>query len=551
MSLNQFGKTRHWVSVVLSLTVVLALLAAASPYLLGCREGCYSRPNLVATAKHALRVLRVGTKGEKTFVDNELAHQVATTAGSSVASRTTLETALLPLDVKRSALSDSMPYPAGAGGLAVVDGQLLVLDRLGQIYLYKDGKIAPVATPVRNGVREYIAKSSNLTLNADTLRTHSIAFDPAGQRLYACYEKYLSPSQNRFEIASIAFDPAAMKSRGEWRIEYASEPIPSERWGIAGGGKLLVDGRNLYFSVGDYGFYGRPGHAQEHAAQDPKRPFGKIFVMNLADHSVHNISIGHRNTQGLVMSADGKLFNVEQGPQGGDEINLIEPGKNYGWPIETYGTDYGAYTWPLTQLAGALKLQPPVFAFVPSVATSSIVQLKGWHPRWDGDFLVGSLKAQSLLRIRMVDDHVVFSEPIWIGHRVRDIAQIGPVIYLLTDDGMVMELRVDAELLKRNVRAVDAVPGRALSKCLGCHHFGETNPTHLAPTLSNLIGRKVAADNFTRYSAALKAVGGTWTRERLAKFLENPADFAPGTAMPKVDLTRSEIDEIVGELAGK
>jgi glucose/arabinose dehydrogenase/cytochrome c2 len=545
------GVARHDLFKFVGLSLVLLMVVVlVSPYLVGCREDCYSRPSLVATAKRAIRLFRMGIGGEQAYVDGEMARQATRAAPSSTPGTTTLETASLALSVKSFSLPESLPFPMGAGGLAAVNGRLLVLDRLGRIYRYDSGKIAETLPPVPNGVREFVASSQNMTLSVDTLRTHSIAFDPVGQRLYACYEKFLSATKNRFEIASIALDPVTLKATGTWRVDYGTEPFSSSSWGIAGGGKLLVDKGQLYFSVGDYGFYGRPGHAQEHAAQDVKRSFGKIFAMNLTNGSVRNISIGHRNTQGLVVSAQGKLFNVEQGPQGGDEINLVQPGKNYGWPIQTFGTDYGAYTWALQQNVAGMELQPPLFSFVPSIAASSIVQLQDWHARWDGDFLVGALKAQSLYRIRMIDDRVVFSEPIWIGHRVRDIVQLGPIIHLLTDDGLVMELSLDGDAIRRDARAVDASPSKALAKCLGCHHTAETNPTHLAPSLARLKDRKIGSDSFQRYSTALKSVQGTWDQERLVKFLENPAAFAPGTAMPKVDLTRGEIDEIATQLVG-
>lgn len=551
MHSNQTGSIRRWQVAVLAIVLIAVTAALMLPFVFGCRENCFARDNLVAVSKRTIRLFNLMGKGETRYVDGEMARQVTAPATQSQMARTALETALLPIEVRSHSLPDAKGYPLGAGGLTVVNGRLLVLDRLGRIYSYADGKIKEATKPVPNGVRDFIASSTNTSLTADTFRTHSIAFDPDGRRLFACYEKYVSPGKNRFEIASIAFDPESLASNGDWRVEYGTEEFSSAVWGIAGGGKLLVDRGMLYFSVGDYSFYGRPGHALEHAAQDPKQPFGKIHVMSLVDRKVRPLSIGHRNTQGLAMSDSGRLFNVEQGPQGGDEVNLIIEGKNYGWPVQTFGTDYGTYTWPYQQDDEKTKLQPPFFAFVPSIATSSIIQVRGWHARWNGDFLVGSLKAQSLYRLKMIEDRVVFSEPIWIGHRVRDIAQSADVIYLLTDDGLVMELRADAELIRRNARGVDAAPSKTLAKCLGCHHMGETNPTHLAPSLAQLKDRKIASDGFQRYSTALKGLQGNWDKDRLMKFLENPAVFAPGTAMPKVELTRGEIEEIATQLLGK
>ena len=165
------------------------------------------------------------------------------------------------------------------------------------------------------------------------------------------------------------------------------------------------------------------------------------------------VSKGHRNAQGLAVTTSNKLFSVEHGPQGGDEINLIQDGGNYGWPHATYGTRYGTYdyTWP-SYAIDDLELVEPFYSFVPSVATSAIQQINGFNDRWNGDLLVGSLKAQSIYRIKFNNQRVVFNEPIYIGHRIRDIALLDHKIALLTDDSFLIFIEVDQRSLQRNTK---------------------------------------------------------------------------------------------------
>ena len=185
---------------------------------------------------------------------------------------------------------------------------------------------------------------------------------------------------------------------------------------------------------------------------------------------------------------------------------------------------------------------------MPSVAVSPIVQVTGFSSRWDGDLLAGSLKSRSLFRLRMRDDHVVFSEPIWIGHRIRDIVQVRDQIVLMADDPALLTLRIDDVRLKQNSKMAKDNEFPSLAKCMACHHFGDTNPSHLAPTLTNLIGKKIGSDSFLRYSDALRSKGGVWDEKSLAAFIRNPAAFAPGSAMPSLPQSDSDIRQILADL---
>jgi glucose/arabinose dehydrogenase len=158
-------------------------------------------------------------------------------------------------------------------------------------------------------------------------------------------------------------------------------------------------------------------------------------------------SYGHRNIQGAVIDADGKLWMHEHGPQGGDELNLIEPGVNYGWPVITYGVNYGGSTIGagITEASGMAQ---PVIHWTPSIAPSGMAQITSdrYGTVWQGNFLVGSLKFKHLVWLAMDGDQVSSQSVVLpdLGQRVRDVRQ-GPdgLIYMLTDrsDGQLIRLQ--------------------------------------------------------------------------------------------------------------
>jgi glucose/arabinose dehydrogenase len=148
-------------------------------------------------------------------------------------------------------------------------------------------------------------------------------------------------------------------------------------------------------------------------------------------------SIGHRNAQGAALGPDGRLWMHEHGPQGGDEINRPEAGKNYGWPVITYGENYGggAIGQGLTQKAG---MEQPLHHWTPSIATSGMAFLKSdrYGKAWQGSLFVGSLKFQYLDRIEFRDGRVVREEKLLqdVRQRIRDVRE-GPdgLLYVVTD----------------------------------------------------------------------------------------------------------------------
>ena len=324
----------------------------------------------------------------------------------------------------------------------------------------------------------------------------------------------------------------------------------------SGGGAMAYDPAtgDLIVTIGDYSLNGISNvfEGPIPPAQDPDSDLGKILRVNMQTGESRIVSTGHRNPQGLSISPDGEIIATEHGPKGGDELNLIEDGRNYGWPYVSMGTKYGAYTFPQQPIdPGAVHggYTPPLIAFMPNPGVSALIHIHDFHPAWDGDLMVSSLRARTLLRVRKWDggDYV---EPIYIGDRIRDLDIIGKEMVLLTDSGKIILLNPidDLEMARSETGLVTNMT--ALSECGSCHNVNSPTSTADAPYLHGIVGRPIAsASDYARYSSALmEKQGSTWDLDSLEKFLRSPQDFAPGTAMPDQDLADEQIAELMGLL---
>jgi glucose/arabinose dehydrogenase len=147
-------------------------------------------------------------------------------------------------------------------------------------------------------------------------------------------------------------------------------------------------------------------------------------------------SYGHRNPQGLTFHPEtGDLWLTEHGPQGGDELNLVLPGRNYGWPVIGYGVNYGSGA-PIHEGTHRVGMEQPTHYWVPSIATSGLLLYTGDRfPEWKGDLFVGGLSGEQVARLRLSGREVTEEETLVEGRgRIRDIRQ-GPdgLIYLAID----------------------------------------------------------------------------------------------------------------------
>ncbi len=290
------------------------------------------------------------------------------------------------------------------------------------------------------------------------------------------------------------------------------------------GGRLAVlNSGELLVAIGDNGLDG--WSAPMSLSQDMKSTYGKTVLINLHDYSSQIYSSGHRNPQGLYRDGSGAIWLTEHGPQGGDELNLIERGANYGFPLVTYGVQYGTHSWPFDPTPGSHEgFAQPFYSWIPSIGISSLLTSNGAQFQlWKNDLLISSLKNKTLYRIRVRENRVAMAELMKIGDRIRDMEQgASGELLLWTDSATLMFVRT----------AIDTDSGDALfDSCAGCHavHDGQTHG--IGPDLYQVVDRKVAAAKGFKYSPAMQNFQGTWTKERLDRFLSNPQSVVPGTAM--------------------
>lgn len=338
-----------------------------------------------------------------------------------------------------------------------------------------------------------------------------------------------------FSVATVDLDaaPPAVTPLFEARpcivLQRDVRPIGGHQ---AGGRLVQIDDNTLLVSVGDFEFDGFTRGTD--LVQDPNSDLGKTILMKL-DSGEHRIfSTGHRNPQGLARLADGRILLSEHGPQGGDEINLIEDGRNYGWPRVSLGVRYGGGNMPGPEPRGRHgSYTPPLFAYVPSIGISQLLDATGTAAEWDGDVLASSLTGKTLHRLRLEDGRVLYDEPIRLGQRLRDTVKLDDGrLAILTDDYeiLLIETGQTPEVQTVLAGAPEAVR-RSFVQCLECHALNAAGAAPGRIPLAGLIGRGVASWPGADYSPGLTAMGGTWTRETLDQFLTDPEQRAPGTAM--------------------
>lgn len=308
------------------------------------------------------------------------------------------------------------------------DGDMLVSERPGRIRIIRDGAL--LAEPV-GGVPAVLAWNQGGLF--DLLPHPDFAENGLLYLVYAHGTK----KANATRLARARFTGAALED-----LEVLYDAKPEKDTGHHFGGRLVwgPDGK-IYMTIGE-------GSRYKERAQEMQTSFGAVVRLN-EDGSIPDdnpsfgdgarkelFTKGHRNPQGLAYDAPrGVMWSHEHGAKGGDEVNIIEAGLNYGWPLATYGTDYnGARITPFTEYEGT---QQPFKYWTPSIGPSGLAVYRGdlFPADWDGDLLVGAMATRALHRIDLDGLREVGEERYLTGERVREV-RVGPdgAIYATTED---------------------------------------------------------------------------------------------------------------------
>jgi aldose sugar dehydrogenase len=316
------------------------------------------------------------------------------------------------------------------------DGRMLLTEKTGRLRIVEQGKLAP--TPV-GGVPAVWAKGQGGLLD--------VAVHPDYASNGWIYLSYSDPGSDASAMTAIVRGKLRDGQFVEQQTVYKA-PIELYRTGENHfGSRLVFDNGYLFFSIGERGL--------QDDAQDINRPNGKVHRI-FADGRVPDDnpfvgaaaglptiwSYGHRNPQGVARDpATGLLYDAEHGPRGGDELNLVQKGRNYGWPVITYGMNYDGT--PITSLTAKEGMEQPVNYWVPSIAVSSIAFYKGTKfPKWDGQLFLGALAQEELRRLVLADGKVMHQEVLFKGvGRVRDVVSAPDgYVYVSFDGGRVARL---------------------------------------------------------------------------------------------------------------
>ena len=310
------------------------------------------------------------------------------------------------------------------------DGDMLVTERPGRLRVVRDGRLLPDPVP---GVPEVLARGQGGLLE--------VALHPdfaSNRLLYLSYSKPLPGGESTTAIV-----------RGRFvgdRLTDVEEIFEADSRGRGHyGSRIAFDGDGyMFFTVGDR--QAPPeGDLERHPAQDLTNHHGTVNRLHddgrvpadnpFVDRPGAEPSIwsyGHRNPQGLAIDpATGDVWITEHGPQGGDELNLVLPGRNYGWPVIGYGVNYGEGT-PIHASQRHEGMEQPRYFWVPSIGTSGLMLYTGDRfPGWRGDLFAGGLSGEQVTRVSLDAEHELQNAEVLLRGRgrVRDVRQ-GPDGYV-------------------------------------------------------------------------------------------------------------------------
>ena len=339
------------------------------------------------------------------------------------------------------------------------DGDMLITERPGRLRIVRNGVLLKTSV---TGLPEVLALGRGATPQdgREQAGLRDVVLHPEFATNRLIYLSYVKPGENGF--GNLAVARGRLKDdrlHDVQEIFHAKAPGNGTNRSSMWGGRLAFDRqRYLFITLGDRQ-WPAAGDLSKHPAQDLSMHNGTTVRLHddgrvPADNPFVNTpgalpeiyTYGHRNAQGLAMHpGTGEMWLNEHGPQGGDEVNLVRPGKNYGWPVTGFGVHYttGRAIHEGTHKEG---MEPPRHIWVPSIGVSGMIFYEGDRFRgWKGDMLVGGMSGQRLVRLRINGEKVVEDETLIRGiGRIRDVQQ--------GRDGLIY-LAIDA-----NVRGTDGAP---------------------------------------------------------------------------------------------
>ncbi len=369
---------------------------------------------------------------QKTFTDDEIEALAAYVKRGVPEDKSKLKPAVTPGGVIESEVQRFVVDTVVSGlnvpwGLAFMpNGDLLISERAGTLHTFSGGKLSP---PIE-GLPPIMAFGQGGLLD--------LALHPDYEQngwIYIAYSALNTTSNKR--IGNTAIMRARLEGNKLVDQQVLFKGIPDTDRGHHFGCKLAFDGKgHLFFGIGERGQHfdfpqkldnanGKIHRINDDGTIPPDNPF-----VNTQGALPSIYSYGHRNPQGTVIHpTTGEIWVTEHGPKGGDEINLVKPGLNYGWPVISYGINYdGTILTALTEKEG---MEQPVFYWTPSIAPCGTIFVTGDRFRnWRNNMLVGSLRFQYLERV-VINGHAVM-------HRERLLEGIGRVRnVVMSPDGLV------------------------------------------------------------------------------------------------------------------
>lgn len=360
-----------------------------------------------------------------------------------------------PLHFEPRPIAGPLELPWGIAFLP--DGRILITERPGRLRIIQNGSLLTMQV---EGVPEVIWAGHSGLL--DVLADREFAFN---HRIFLSYTHGV-PGAINLRIMSAVLDDDILRDQ---KVIFDSQPaIPG--YDEVGGRLAYGPDGLIYLTLGDRAQKERAQDLMDHSGsiirirEDGTIPDDNPFV-GRADALPEIYTYGHRNAQGLVLSqSDGRFWSVEHGPYGGDELNLIEKGGNYGWPLVSYGIEYDGSK--ISDEPSAPGLVDPVYKWIPDIAPSSLAYYDGdvMPENWKHSLLIGTLAGERLIRLSM-EDGGVRAEEQTLHHkigRIRNVA-VGPdgYVYLLGDGRSAQLYRLEpsvGEIAERD--AEPSSPGR-------------------------------------------------------------------------------------------